>query len=231
MVAMEAKSVSSDDDPAAPVAGIVLSEGAGRALSTVAGRLLKAEKRDAHKRPRGTVLAQSGETQEEEAADAEVRKRERENKRARLRFEANAKVVPDAATDAALERRLLATATRGAVALFNAVAKAQRVAKADKPKQKSGGKPVSRDSFMSMIRAGVTEEDAGNKAAWLEDDFLTAKSRRLKDWETAEGGAAGVGGGKGGDEEESEEESESEGAEAEVEEESEVEMEEEEESE
>lgn len=192
MGAMEQDSGSASDGgaEAKQVAPVVLSEGAARALSSVAGRLLRA------KRPRPTVLAQNVQVREEAVAALEERRRERENKRARLRFEGNAKVIPDAATDAVLERQLLATATRGAVALFNAVALAQRKARAaESVEKKSKGKPVSKDSFMAMIQAGVANEDVGqkidDKAAWLKDDFLSSKSKRLKDWDTADKAQSG----------------------------------------
>lgn len=188
-------SASEDDTPVA--APVVLSHGASTALNSAVSRLLKPERRDAAvrgKRPRGAVvLAENEEVQNIAEEERAARLRDREAKRARLRFEANARVVPDAATNAARERDLLATATRGAVALFNAVAKAQRAAKAASADRKKG-KPVSKASFMSMIRAGVAEQEkeddaeaegevGGNAAAWLKDDFVTAKARKLKDWD------------------------------------------------
>lgn len=186
---------------------IVLSEGAGRALSTVVGRLLKSDgnlefgsdsrAKKSEKRPRAVaneILAGNEQVQKSQQDEKEEKRRDREAKRARLQFENNAKVIPDAATDAQLEKELLKTATKGAVALFNAVAKAQKVAKEDSHAKSKNAKgvPVSRQSFMSMIREGIKKDDLAQenddgettkKASWLKDDFLTEGSRKLKDWD------------------------------------------------
>lgn len=179
----------------------VLSEGAGIALGSVVGRLLRAPKRPRVPGDRAVVLAQSAEVAAAAEEEREERRKNRETKRAKIAFEANARVVPDAATSVVLEKALLATATRGAVALFNAVAKAQRPAKeAGKKKGKAEkGIPVSRESFMDMMRAGVKkdgdddddhEEEADKdddaempKVKWLKDDFLSAGSKKLKDFD------------------------------------------------
>ena len=111
---------------------------------------------------------------------------------AKLRFGSNARVTPGAATGAAPARQLLNTATQGAVNLFNAVAKAQRTARAGMTKEsgrvKAKGKPVSRDSFMSMIKASVKRANTtlkpnvevvdgeSKKTGWLAENFATANS-------------------------------------------------------
>ncbi len=152
---------------------LILSAGAAQALSVVAARVLK--------RPR-PVLSANDEVKEADRRRAEEVRREREAKRVRLAFEANARVVPDAATDVARERALRATATRGAVALFNAVASAQRGS--------SKEKPVDKEAFMGMLKRGVTnmeeeDEDEEVKADWLKDDYLTKNSRKLKDFDAS----------------------------------------------
>lgn len=146
---------------------IILSAGAAQALSTVAARVLK--------RPRA-VLSANDEVKEAERQHAKQVCRERDAKRVRLAFEANARVVPDAATDAARERTLRATATKGAVALFNAVTNAQRGMASEKP--------VDKDMFMGMLKRGVAQveddEVVEEKADWLKDDYLTKNSRKLR---------------------------------------------------
>ena len=196
MPAMDGKNTR-DEAKAPPV---VLSEGAGRALSNAVGRLLKPEKgQPREKRPRSRlgILADNEEVQKESEQAIADRRKDKEAKKARLQFESNAKVIPDAATDAQLEKELLAIATRGAVSLFNAVAKAQKASaeKENEAKRKSSkGAPVSRESFMNMIRTGTAnpepaasrsedEEESENKAKWLKDDYLTAGSKKLKDWD------------------------------------------------
>lgn len=212
--------VSNKDVEGAETAGVqapvVLSEGAGVALGSVFNRLIKpkgrerASKKTTGKRPRSEktpiVLAESDEVQKSLAEDKQEQRKYKEAKKAKLKFENNALVIPDAATNAALEKELLATATKGAVALFNAVSKAQKLGEEKASgKAKKKGPPVSRESFMDMMRAGVSKDgkpaddneasgsepsDDGdgreaNKrgAKWLKNDFLTAGSRKLKDWD------------------------------------------------
>lgn len=203
-------------DATAVQAPVVLSEGAGVALGSVFNRLVKPKasgrgsKKATGKRPRSEntpiVLAGSDEVQKSLEEDKKERQKYKEAKRAKLQFENNALVIPDAATNAALEKELLATATKGAVALFNAVSKAQKIGEEKASgKAKKKGPPVSRESFMDMMRAGVnkdekptedkeaserapSDDDDGQEAKksgakWLKNDFLTAGSRKLKDWD------------------------------------------------
>lgn len=145
------------------------------------------------------MLAESEEVHDSLVAEQEERRKSREVKRARQTFETNALVVPDAATAAALEKELLVTATKGAVALFNAVAKAQR-GRGGRAREGAKGEVVSKESFMSMMRAGVgkkvevgekkvgdeVSEDEGERgggAEWLRTDYLTTKSKTLRDWD------------------------------------------------
>lgn len=198
-----------------------LSHGACRALGTVLGRLLESpgndrdsERSSRKKRPRGHVgLILSGDAEIASAAtrEREERARERENKRAKLHYESLARVVPDAATGAAMEKALRETATRGVVALFNAVAKSQKnllsAANSSKKKLDPQGKlgrqpqkePVTKEQFMKMIRSGLKQQDddasssiradsddsgtEDKKAPWLEEDFLTKGSEKLKSWD------------------------------------------------
>lgn len=209
MVAKDDKKNEADPAPAP----VVLSEGAGVALGSVFNRLVKPKggergsKFSGKKRPRSekgpVVLAESEEVQKNLAEEKKERNNYREAKKAKLKFENNALVIPDAATNAILEKELLTTATKGAVALFNAVSKAQKLSEeVSNGKTKKKGPPVSRESFMDMMRAGVnndkaaanggsgndsSDDDAGqsNKpgAKWLKNDFLTAGSKKLKDWD------------------------------------------------
>lgn len=209
-----AQTMATDSQEKKPAdAPVVLSEGAGVALGSVFNRLVKPKSSrgsrvTGKKRPRSekasVVLAENEDVQKSLAEEKKLRKEYKEAKKAKLQFENNALVIPDAATNAALEKDLLATATKGAVALFNAVAKAQKMNEDEKGSNKKKGPPVSRESFMSMMRAGVSKDaasDAGKKveeegssdeeasamrkqgAKWLKNDFLTAGSTKLKDFD------------------------------------------------
>lgn len=162
-------------------------------------------------RRRPVVLADDADVVAGLVGEREEKVRLKQAKRAKLLFEANARVVPDAATSAVLERALQATATRGAVALFNAVAKAQKAAEQRADGQKKGP-PVSRDNFMKMMQEGVAQSSAlpmrnsaktngdaddadddglgpvkgSTTAKWLKDDFLTSRAKKVKDWDQDE---------------------------------------------
>lgn len=185
------------DDVAEPEpSAVVLSAGAAQALGSVAQRLLQ-------KRPRG-VLSDNAEVAAESAELIVAGRKEREAKRAKRSFELNARVVPDAATNAPREKALKHTATRGTVALFNAVSRAQRESGGE-----NAGKPVDRNTFMNLMKRGTTapeedKEEEEEKAGWLKDDYLTAKSRKLKDFDRA-ADADGEGDGDDDDDEEEEE--------------------------
>ncbi|PXF46631.1 RRP15-like protein [Gracilariopsis chorda] len=198
----------------------VLSEGASVALGNVFKRLVGPEKRkissrNTKKRLSSVVLGQSEEVEKALVEQAEEKKRLKKARKAKIEFENNGRVIPDAATGAALEKELLLTATKGAVALFNAVAKAQKEMEKqeeEKNRNRKKGPPVSRESFMAMMKSsweksefgpskgtadGDAEEDeidenedakkAHSRARWLKDDFLTARSRTLKDWDRKDG--------------------------------------------
>ena len=133
----------------------------------------------------------------------------REARLAKLKFESNGRVVPDASTNAALEKQLVVTATKGAVALFNAVAKARKMAKIEEKEEKEVGRKrkkdaLTKDSFLKLIRKGVKNEEEDEeedededeeemereeegavrkKARWLKDDYMTRGSTKLKDWD------------------------------------------------
>lgn len=222
---------------------VVLSTGAGIALGNVFKRINKqrpARDKSTGKRPRpnstSVVLAANEEVREVIRDQRREKKRLKEARKAKLQFESNARIIPDAATNAAMEKEFLMTATKGAVALFNAVSKAQKAAEEAANKPKKGGPPISRDSFMNMMRAGVAKGESDSKikpvenapdsdkedtapkskAKWLKDDFLTAKSKTLRDWDRDEeigyedgsSGSEGMAGGGGsGDGEEDDEES------------------------
>lgn len=191
---------------------LVLSEGAGIALGTVFKRIVTSKpshKRKAiEKRPRPgktpVVFADSEEVQKNLALKKKENKRLKEARKVKLQFESNGRIIPDAATGAALEKELIATATKGAVALFNAVSKAQKVSDNDGTKGDKKKAPISKEAFMDMMVAGVNKttlvpgsdappshlerssKDEGrikSSAKWLEDDFMTTASRKLKDWD------------------------------------------------
>uniref|UniRef100_A0A7S0BEW1 RRP15-like protein n=1 Tax=Rhodosorus marinus TaxID=101924 RepID=A0A7S0BEW1_9RHOD len=114
----------------------------------------------------------------------------------RLKLAENARVIPDAATDIEKERRLRRIATKGAVALFNAVAKVQRDSERDEEKKedKKNSRKVSKDDFMRMVKEGKDYEtgeidsddgEADGRGEWV---ALTAEgeskaSAKLKDWD------------------------------------------------
>jgi hypothetical protein len=183
-----------------------LSSGAGRALGTVLKRLLDPSKdanngiASASKRPRGDlglILAADEDVAEAAAEEQAETAKDRENRRARLQFQGLGRVYPDAATNAPLEKNLRETATRGVLALFNAVAKAQKVADVGKsaPDGTKNKEAVTRESFMEMIRAGVAKTsktvDEGDQgphagAKWMNDDYMTEGARKLKNWNKEE---------------------------------------------
>jgi Rrp15p len=180
-----------------------LSSGAGRALGTVLKRLLDSSKDASNgihvsrKRPRGElglILAGDEDVANAAAEEQAETAKDRESRRVRLRFEGLGRVVPDAATGAVAEKEMRETATRGVLALFNAVAKAQKAASTDSGQTPGAAKKaevVTRESFMEMIRAGVerpskgeVEADRENKngAKWMRDDYMTEGARKLKYW-------------------------------------------------
>lgn len=205
MVSTEA--MPANEEPTA-LPTIILSEGAGIALGSVFWRLVK--KRTA-KRPRSTthiVLSANEDVRKTLNATREEKKRVKDAKLAKHKFENNGRVIPDAATNAALEKELVVTATKGAVALFNAVSKARKAAEDNAQKSGKKGPVVSSDNFMDMMRSGIrksgsvsekgvgegedleeseddegTEQPTGSKAKWLKDDYLTRASKKLKDWD------------------------------------------------
>ena len=96
-----------------------------------------------------------------------------------------------------LERRMLQTATRGVVRLFNAVSKAQKAA-ADAGKRKGGTlkpKELTKGSFLAELKkSGEREraeakkeekkEEEGGGRGWdvLSDGYLMGRNK-LKDWD------------------------------------------------
>ncbi len=145
---------------------VPLSSGAGRALGSVLARLFEAKplKRGRSAPGLGLILGADEDLAEAAAEDADERARDRAAKKARIAFEALARVVPDAATGAPTEKRLRETATKGVVALFNAVSKAQKGAVAEDAPGKKKSAAVSREGFMSLLREGVTKCSAPSGA-------------------------------------------------------------------
>ena len=194
-----------------PTERVIISEGAGVALTNVFSRLVKQKqdksqpserKRQRSERPH-VVLTQSEEVQEKLSQQKEEKRRYKEAKRAKLEFERNGRVIPDASTGASHEKQLHTIALQGAVALFNAVSKAQKVTETNQNKKKKGA-PVSKESFMDMMKAGISankpmlptensKEDSSSDeeekaqvasgAKWLNENYLTAGSKKLKDWD------------------------------------------------
>lgn len=202
---------------------VVLSEGASIALGSVLSRFVAPvtdgkrtnvngkRPRPVTKGPKHIVLADNEEVQASLTQQREQRQKLKQQKRAKLQFESNSRVIPDVALGAALERELIATATKGSVALFNAVAKAQKIAEEVSAKEKKKGPPVSRENFMDMMKAGVSksvalptgkrptdegDESSGDKekasdkpsdsVKWLKDDFMTIGANKLKEWDREE---------------------------------------------
>lgn len=202
-------------------AATVLSEGAGVALGNVLSRLIEPSvgegqrRKTTGKRPRAdrkpVVLADNEDVRDRLQREREDNKRLKLLRMEKMQFEKNARVIPNVTLNATLEKALLGTATKGAVALFNAVAKAQKAADELSAKEKKKGPPVSRDNFMNMMKASVTKSmalpavnprkqvddglsadegiPASASAKWLKDDFLTAGAEKLKQWDQ-EGGNA-----------------------------------------
>ena len=135
-------------------------------------------------------------------AQARVEKRARSlEKRKKLELRERGHVVPargvvNPASDK-LERRMLQTATRGVVRLFNAVSKAQKAA-ADAGKRKGGTlkpKELTKGSFLAELKkSGEREraeakkeekkEEEGGGRGWdvLSDGYLMGRNK-LKDWD------------------------------------------------
>lgn len=154
-----------------------LSAGACKALSSVLARLLSAPFPEASG---GAGLVLGGDDEVVKAAAEEMADvaRGREARRERRRFEGAARVVPDAATGAAIERKLRETGTRGVVALFNAVRKAQKGGEEE-------GEVVSKEGFLEMVRKGIGREEGvedGERlgADWMKDDYATKGSGKTK---------------------------------------------------
>ncbi|KAJ8908535.1 hypothetical protein NDN08_005241 [Rhodosorus marinus] len=114
----------------------------------------------------------------------------------RLKLAENARVIPDAATDIEKERRLRRIATKGAVALFNAVAKVQRdsVRDEEKKENKRKSKTVNKDEFMRMVKEGndfspgdvdIDDGEAKGRGEWaaLTAEGESKASSKLKDWD------------------------------------------------
>lgn len=225
-------------------APVVLSEGAAVALGSALSRFIVPPKGDSKrsklsgKRPRAdhkpVVLAENEQVQKELHEEREQKKRFKEQRLEKLKFENNSRVIPDAATGAALEKELLTTATKGAVALFNAVAKAQKAAEELAAKDKKKGPPVSRESFMQLLKKGINKSStlpnkpdkqddgdsiAGNidgpaksTAKWLKDDFLTSGAKKLKDWDKPDDVSMGSSEDEDGDAEDDDDEEDEEGS-------------------
>ncbi|TYZ51933.1 hypothetical protein PybrP1_006673 [[Pythium] brassicae (nom. inval.)] len=101
-------------------------------------------------------------------------------------------VVPDHST-AVLDRRLRGIATKGVVALFNAIEKHQHQSgkKTDEKSDKKV-KEMSKDNFLGLLKASqkATSEPtaaAASKTAWsvVQDDYMMGA--KLKDWDAAHG--------------------------------------------
>lgn len=208
--------------------GVVISQGAAVALGHALSRVIPANVSEPDrksfkkkgKRPRSltdtkdprrpVVLAENEDVLKAVSEEHEQKKRHKKHKKQKLLFEQNAHVIPDAATGAALEKSFLTIATKGTVALFNAVAKAQKVSNRRRTvTEKQKGPPVTKKAFMDMMKANIeksvamplpsankeghqsnsdgdTQKQTRLKAKWLKEDFLTSKAKKLKDWDRAE---------------------------------------------
>lgn len=206
--------------------GVVLSQGAAVALGNALSRVLPSTGPDSSKksvkqkgkRPRPStdttgsdkpiVLAENEDVLKEISEEREQKRRQKEHKKKKLQFEQNARVIPDAATGAALEKTFLTIATKGTVALFNAVSKAQKVSNVKKTSTKQKGPAVSKKAFMEMMKENIEKTNTASlqtsnkddqsdtdsetkkptrlKAKWLKEDYLISKEKKLKDWDRTE---------------------------------------------
>lgn len=162
-------------DPSLP--SILISDGAAIALGSALSRFLsydqqkRSAKKGSTKRSRlipkysennnkPIVLIENEEVNKELSELLEQKKKYKIQRQRKITFESNARVIPDAATGIVMEKLLLQTATKGSVALFNAVSKAQKTAADEVAKvarKKKQDKAVSKESFMKLMKAGINK--------------------------------------------------------------------------
>ena len=178
------------------VVRVAVAFGFARAFGNLVGDAAKASSSG------GAEILPKTKKQRRVEAEARVEKRARSReKRKKLELRERGHVVPargvvNPASDK-LERRMLQTATRGVVRLFNAVSKAQK-AVADAGKRKGGllkPKELTKGSFLAELKkSGEREraeakkeekkEEEGGGGGWdvLSDGYLMGRNK-LKDWD------------------------------------------------
>lgn len=137
--------VSKVAEAANPTTPAPLSAGASQAFSSVLSRILRKDHgTDSH------ILSKSSSVRRaaDEARQARATRRKRKS------LDGRGRIGRDVTRNRERERKLRMTATRGAVAMFEAMAKAKR-GTGEKKDGKDKGGVVSREGFMSMIREGV----------------------------------------------------------------------------
>ena len=163
----------------------------------------------------GDVLPKTKKQRRQEAEARREKKVKAAEKKRKLELREKGHVVPikgvaDPSSDQ-LERKLLQTATRGVVRLFNAVSQAQRAAAEKKAEGGSAKKKdMSKAEFLAQLRASALgkatpahllgvdaeqnkEESKGGKWDVLTDGYLMGRNK-MKDWDkgTREDGAKEV---------------------------------------
>lgn len=164
------------DSSAAPSQPIIISDGAALALGNALSRFITVN--SGTKRPRASgkvegavkpiVLAENEEVKKEAEEREESKKKYKLQKQRKHKFETNARVIPDVATDHQLERSLLETATNGAVLFFNTVTKTQKINSRLLNKKKKKGKKlddkdkkvINKQSFMNLMKVGISKSTA-----------------------------------------------------------------------
>ncbi|KAE9005343.1 hypothetical protein PR001_g17477 [Phytophthora rubi] len=125
----------------------------------------------------------------------EIQSEKKETKTARLsaaeKRERDQKdmAVPDHTT-AVQDRKLRMIATKGVVALFNAIEKHQHQSGKKDDKDDKKVKEMSKDNFLGLLKASQKATDkpvAAKKSAWsvVQDDFMMGA--KLKDWDNQHG--------------------------------------------
>ncbi|CEG47648.1 Uncharacterized conserved protein [Plasmopara halstedii] len=176
----DVETLSSEDDGDAHDA-----VGFGDAMSKILGQNV-AEDAQPILAKRTTARMREIEIEKKETKTARVstaEKREREQKDM---------VVPDHTT-AVQDRKLRMIATKGVVALFNAIEKHQHLVNKQEDKNNKKVKEMSKDNFLDLLKASQhkTTENVATKSSWsvVQDDFMMGA--KLTDWDKEHGNEVG----------------------------------------
>lgn len=186
----------SDEDPNDPVENVETSSsenegdahdavGFGDAMSKILGQNV-AEDAQPILAKRTTARMRDIQTDKKEAKSVRLstaEKREREQKDM---------VVPDHTT-VVQDRKLRMIATKGVVALFNAIEKHQHLNGKQENKHDKQVKEMSKDNFLGLLKASQSKvsENPAPTSSWavVQDDFMM--SAKLKDWDNEHGTEVG----------------------------------------